>query len=65
MDRIKLQERLNVEMANKQKQITAAIIQTQEKERSQLGLELHDNVSQVLTTIKLYNEMLLDGVGEP
>jgi len=64
MDRIKLQERLNVEMANKQKQITAAIIQTQEKERSQLGLELHDNVSQVLTTIKLYNEMLLDGVGD-
>lgn len=64
MDRIKLQERLNAEMANKQKQLTAAIIETQEKERSQLGLELHDNVSQVLTTIKLYNEMLLDGMGD-
>jgi PAS domain S-box-containing protein len=63
-DRIKLQQKLDLELASKQKDITAAVIETQEKERSQLGLELHDNVNQVLTTIKLYNEMLLDGLGD-
>ena len=63
-DRIRLQNKLDEELANRQKQITAAVIETQEKERSQLGLELHDNVNQVLTTIKLYNEMLLEGIGD-
>jgi PAS domain S-box-containing protein len=60
-DRIKLQERLNKELLNKQKEITSAVIKAQETERSQLGLELHDNVNQVLTTVKLYNEMYLTG----
>lgn len=62
-DRIELQEQLDRELATRQKDITAAVIQAQEGERSQLGQELHDNVNQVLTTIKLYNEMLLDGIG--
>jgi signal transduction histidine kinase len=46
---------------NKQKEITSAVIKAQEAERSQLGLELHDNVNQILTTVKLYNEMYLTG----
>lgn len=62
-DRIKLQQKLDQQLANNQNEITAAVIKTQENERSQLGQELHDNVNQVLTTIKLYNEMLLDGLG--
>jgi signal transduction histidine kinase len=61
-DRVELQQRLNYEMINKQKEITAAVIRAQETERSQLGLELHDNVNQVLTTVKLYNEMYLTGM---
>jgi PAS domain S-box-containing protein len=60
-DRVRLQERLNQELMNKQKEITSAVIKTQEAERSQLGLELHDNVNQILTTVKLYNEMYLTG----
>src|SRR6478672_13568257 len=60
-DRVKLQERLNQEMLNKQKEITSAVIKAQEAERSQMGLELHDNVNQILTTVKLYNEMYLTG----
>ncbi|MGZ8536057.1 MAG: PAS domain S-box protein, partial [Flavitalea sp.] len=60
-DRVRLQEKLNLEEVNKQKEITAAVIKAQEMERSQLGLELHDNVNQVLTTVKLYNEMYLTG----
>lgn len=60
-DRVKLQKRLNQELVNKQKEITSAVIKAQESERSQLGLELHDNVNQILTTVKLYNEMYLTG----
>ncbi len=60
-DRVSLQKKLEEEQQTKQREITAAIIKTQEQERSQLGLELHDNVNQVLTTVKLYNEMFLTG----
>ncbi|HEV7331559.1 MAG TPA: PAS domain S-box protein [Flavisolibacter sp.] len=60
-DRVKLQKRLNRELINKQREITSAVIRAQESERSQLGLELHDNVNQILTTVKLYNEMYLTG----
>jgi PAS domain S-box-containing protein len=60
-DRVKLQKRLSQELVNKQKEITSAVITAQESERSQLGLELHDNVNQILTTVKLYNEMYLTG----
>lgn len=34
-----------------------ATIEAQEKERSLIGRELHDNVNQVLTTVKLYTEL--------
>ncbi|RYZ00863.1 MAG: PAS domain S-box protein [Chitinophagaceae bacterium] len=61
-DRVQLQERLRQELLNKQWEITNAIIRTQERERAQLGLELHDNVNQVLTTVKLYNELYMTGV---
>ncbi|MDB5195693.1 MAG: hypothetical protein JWP88_63 [Flaviaesturariibacter sp.] len=63
-DRVKLKAQLDKELASRQKDITSAVIKAQESERSQLGQELHDNVNQVLTTIKLYNEMLLDGIGD-
>ncbi|MER3472266.1 MAG: hypothetical protein C4330_13365 [Chitinophagaceae bacterium] len=36
-----------------------AIIKTQETERNQIGRELHDDINQVLTTVKLYNEICL------
>jgi PAS domain S-box-containing protein len=62
-DRILLQQKLDQELASRQRKITAAVIKAQENERSQLGQELHDNVNQVLTTIKLYNEMLAGNIG--
>lgn len=37
-----------------QKKITRAIILAQEKERNHLGLELHDNINQILVGTKLY-----------
>ncbi len=38
--------------------ISETIIRVQEQERSRLGREMHDNVNQILSTIKLFVEML-------
>lgn len=42
---------------DKQRLISKATIETQEKERGHIGKELHDNVNQILTTTKLYLEL--------
>lgn len=41
----------------KQKLITQATIDAQEKERQEIGKELHDNINQHLTTTRLYLEV--------
>jgi PAS domain S-box-containing protein len=46
-----------------QKLITEAAIQVQEKEREEIGKELHDNINQILASTKLYLELAL--VGNP
>jgi PAS domain S-box-containing protein len=58
-DKRRLQEQLQHEKDLQQKRITAAVIKAAEEERSQVGKELHDNVNQVLTTVKLYTELCL------
>ena len=50
----KLQQSLNEERIRKQMELTSATIQGQEKERSEIGRELHDNINQLLTATKLY-----------
>jgi PAS domain S-box-containing protein len=45
---------------NQQRSITEAAIQIQEKERTDLGRELHDNINQILTTTKLYIDMAIN-----
>lgn len=55
----KLLEQLQHERDIQQKRITAAVIKATEEERAQVGKELHDNVNQVLTTVKLYAELCL------
>lgn len=55
-----LQKRLDAERENKNRQITLAAIRGQESERAKVSRELHDNVNQVLTTVKLYLELCLD-----
>lgn len=52
----KEQELINQEI-QKQNAISKAIIDTQEKERAEIGKELHDNVNQLLTTTKLYLDL--------
>jgi PAS domain S-box-containing protein len=50
-------KRLQAELQQQQRRHTAAVIAAQEKERSIVSQELHDNINQVLTTVKLYNEL--------
>jgi PAS domain S-box-containing protein len=50
-------KRLEEELLNYQKAISLATINIQEKERAEIGKELHDNVNQVLTTTKLYLDL--------
>lgn len=42
-----------------QKAVTEATIKGQENERKQLGIELHDNINQILATSKLYLDFAL------
>ena len=63
-ERKSLQEKLSREVEEKRATINKAAIRAQEREREQLGRELHDNVNQVLTTIKLYTELALDSPAE-
>ncbi len=42
---------------DKQNLVAQAVVNAQEKERADIGKDLHDNVNQILTTAKLYLEM--------
>lgn len=50
----KMEEELRDKQLMQQKLITEITIQAQEKERNELGLELHDNINQLLSVVKLY-----------
>jgi PAS domain S-box-containing protein len=52
-----LEKQLLKQELDKQKSIAQAVVNAQEKERADIGKELHDNVNQILTTAKLYLEM--------
>lgn len=56
-ERKKLEQTLLADQIIHQKQLTKATIDGQEKERREIGRELHDNIGQQLTTIKLFLEM--------
>ncbi|MBS1662770.1 MAG: response regulator [Bacteroidetes bacterium] len=53
-ERIRLENELNEQRMSKQRQITEAVIVAQEKERTEIGKELHDNVNQILGASNLY-----------
>ncbi len=52
----KLQEKLIQQRVEVQKEITRATIAGQEKERNELGRELHDNINQILAATKIQLE---------
>jgi two-component system sensor histidine kinase UhpB len=53
-ERIVLENELNEQRMLRQRQITEAVILAQEKERTEIGKELHDNVNQILGASNLY-----------
>lgn len=55
-----LEAALAEQRVNQQRSITEAAIQAQERERTDLGRELHDNINQILTTTKLYIDMAIN-----
>jgi len=59
-EKIKLEKELAQKEIAQQKIITEVTIQAQEKERNQLGKELHDNINQVLASIKMFLGMSLE-----
>lgn len=54
--RKQMEKHLEMEQKRHQLELTKHIITAQEKERELIGKELHDNINQVLTTVKLYLE---------
>ncbi len=58
-ERKKLQDELAAQTIARQKVVTEATIMGQEKERAEIGRELHDNINQILTTTKMYLDMAL------
>ncbi|UAY52780.1 PAS domain S-box protein [Ferruginibacter albus] len=49
-----LEIKLEEEKIKKQQEITEAVITAQEKDRKNIGIELHDNVNQMLASSRLY-----------
>ena len=54
---LKLEETLDREIRLNQSQITEAVVEAKETERSDIGMELHDNVNQLLAASMLYLDM--------
>jgi two-component system, NarL family, sensor histidine kinase UhpB len=58
-DRKKKEEEQTRTQVERQKLINSVTIQTQENERKEIGLELHDNINQILATAKMYVQVAI------
>lgn len=56
-ERVLLENKLVSERLSRQREITNAVLTAQEKERADIGQELHDNLNQILAVAKLYIQM--------
>ncbi len=59
----RMSQELMQQEIQKQRIITQATIDGQEKERLEIGKELHDNINQHLTTARLYLEVAIEKAG--
>ena len=59
-ERIRLEKELALQQKLKQQQITEVVLGAQERERFELGQELHDNINQILATSKLYLDVAIE-----
>ncbi|HEV2480170.1 MAG TPA: PAS domain S-box protein [Puia sp.] len=53
----RVEEKLLKQELDKQRLIAQAMVDAQERERAEIGKELHDNINQILSTTKLYLEL--------
>jgi PAS domain S-box-containing protein len=53
-----LKDALEDERLERQKEISETVIRVEETERTRIGHELHDNVNQILSTAKLFVDMI-------
>ena len=60
-EKLKAEAELVRHRVMEQKLISEVTIQAREKEREELGKELHDNINQILASTKLYLEMAKGG----
>jgi PAS domain S-box-containing protein len=60
-EKINTEEALMNQKIKQQEIITETTIKAQEKEREELGKELHDNINQILASTKLYLELARNG----
>ena len=60
-ERKQLEKKIAEQKLTEQRLINEITIQTQEKERKELGRELHDNINQILAIVKMYLGMLKSG----
>jgi len=58
------EEKLIRERIRHQRMLAQATVDGQEKERAEIGQELHDNINQVLSIVKLYLSLLMEGSDE-
>lgn len=63
-EQVLLQQKLDEERVAQQKAILQATVEGQEKERSEIGKELHDNINQILASVKLMITASLTKRGE-
>jgi two-component system, NarL family, sensor histidine kinase UhpB len=56
-EKIRLEKQLKQEQELRQRQITMAVLEAQEKERIAIGEELHDNINQIITSARLYIDL--------
>lgn len=59
MTHLKEMENILIEQKlERQKEISETVIRVQEKERTRIGHELHDNVNQILSAVRLFVDMI-------
>src|SRR6185437_9566424 len=60
-ERLEAERRLEEERMRHQRMLTRAAIEGQEKERATIGKELHDNINQMLSIVKIYISLAEEG----
>ena len=63
-EKIRAQAALAQQSENQRKLITQTSIQAQEKEREEIGKELHDNINQILAATKMYLDIAINDSNE-